>query len=542
MPLSFRLLDMSKRLRPPWLALLLPGLLVILSLFMRPAGAVSSNNRATFHFHHSILKGETLTNPTSLQFGPDGRLYVSEAGGLIYAYSIVRHGIGDYEVTATEVISHVYNIPNHNDGGTAAAIVGRQILGLYTTGTAANPILYVTSSDPRVPPMAGPDLNLDTNSGIVSRLTRNGETWEKVDLVRGLPRGEVHGINGMALDDTTNTLYVAEGGNTNAGAPGARMAYLTEYALSAAILSLDLDVLNALPTKTDARGQQYKYDLPTLADPSGASPPWGGNDGLNQALLVPGGPVQVYSPGYRNPYDLVLTSAGRLYTIDNGANPGWGGFPENEGPPFGVPPMADCTNRYLPDESGLVNNQNGLHFIDSPGYYGGHPNPIRGNPAGAGLHVGENPGTFVLNPTANWPPVPLVSANPVECNFLQPNSGPGTVDPDEALITYDVSTNGITEYTASTFGGTLRGSLLAVGYTTEGVIFRAELNVSGDAVVNEEEVFADNVGDRPLDITAQGDEDIFPGTIWVALYGRDNILIMDPLEGAVFLPLISDQP
>jgi hypothetical protein len=193
----------------------------------------------------------------------------------------------------------------------------------------------------------------------------------------------------------------------------------------------------------------------------------------------------------------------------------------------------------LQGEPGTVNNQNSLHYIDSAGYYGGHPNPIRANPAGAGLHVGNDPGMFVLNPTANWPPVPLAAANPVECNFLQPNAGPGTIDPNQALLTYDVSTNGITEYTASAFGDTLRGSLLAVGFTAEGVVFRAELNAAGDSVVNGEEVLADNVGTWPLDITAQGDGEVFPGTVWIALYGPDNILIMDPLEGASFLPLVS---
>ena len=50
------------------------------------------------------------------------------------------------------------------------------------------------------------------------------------------------------------------------------------------------------------------------------SDPFGGNDGRNQARIVPGGPVQVYAPGFRNGYDIVLTQAGRLYTFDNGPN------------------------------------------------------------------------------------------------------------------------------------------------------------------------------------------------------------------------------
>ena len=37
--------------------------------------------------------------------------------------------------------------------------------------------------------------------------------------------------------------------------------------------------------------------------------------------------MQVYSPGYRNAYDVVFTLAGGLYTFDNGPNSGWGGVP-----------------------------------------------------------------------------------------------------------------------------------------------------------------------------------------------------------------------
>ncbi len=81
--------------------------------------------------------------------------------------------------------------------------------------------------------------------------------------------------------------------------------------------------------------------MPTLDDPTrdgnpDANDPFGGNDGLNQAKIVPGGPVQVFATGFRNAYDLVITKTlgkeGRMYVMDNGANQGWGGYPANEGP------------------------------------------------------------------------------------------------------------------------------------------------------------------------------------------------------------------
>ncbi|HEY6130631.1 MAG TPA: hypothetical protein VIV27_01365, partial [Halioglobus sp.] len=291
-----------------------------------------------FDFSVSLLSNETLHNPTSLQFGPDGRLYVSEQFGTIHAYTIVRNGPDDYAVTAHETINLVKNIPNHNDNGSLNASVNeRQISGILVAGTSSNPVLYVTSSDPRIGAGAGgSDLDLDTNSGVISRLTKSGGTWTKVDLVRGLPRSEEnHSQNGMQLDTAANILYVTAGGNTNAGGPSTNFAFSSEYALSAAILSVDLNVLNTMPVQGTA-GSQFVYDLPTVDDPTRSNvngadvnDPFGGNDGRNQAKLVAGGPVQIHASGFRNPYDLVIMQtaphAGRMYTFDNGANPGWGG-------------------------------------------------------------------------------------------------------------------------------------------------------------------------------------------------------------------------
>ena len=74
---------------------------------------------------------------------------------------------------------------------------------------------------------------------------------------------------------------------------------------------------------------------PTRANnPNGTEPndPWGGNNGLNMAKLVQGGPVQIWAPGFRNAYDIVVTHTGQVYTWDNGANPSWGGIPLSEDP------------------------------------------------------------------------------------------------------------------------------------------------------------------------------------------------------------------
>ncbi|QMU31310.1 malectin domain-containing carbohydrate-binding protein [Adhaeribacter radiodurans] len=508
------------------------------------------------NFNTSSLKGVSITNPTSLQFGPDGRLYIAQQNGLIKIFTIVRNGANNYSATATETVSLINQIPNHNDNGTVnTGVTTRQVTSLLLSGTAANPIMYVTSSDSRIGGPSG-DLNLDTNSGILSKLTKTASSWDKVDLIRGFPRSEEnHSTNGMQLDPKTNTLYLTIGGFTNAGSPSANFAYICEYALSASIVAIDLSQVEALPMKGSGN-TKYKYDLPTVDDPTrsnnpdgtDAGDPFGGNDGLNQAKIVIGGPVKVHSTGYRNAYDLVITKtpgkAGRMYTVDNGPNQGWGGGPANEGA------TGKVTNNYVVGEPGSsgpgvndpqVNNLDGFHYIGNldtyePGsYYAGHPNPIRANPAGAGLYTRSgSTGVWRTSKTgsdplpADWPPVPVNLAHPIEGDYQSPGEA------DNSLLTFPTSTNGLTEYTASNFNNALKGSLLAACYN--GNIYKISLNSTGDQVLNSkggkklitDAPFAANFGSQPLDIIAQGDNDVFPGSVWAATYGANAITIFEP--------------
>ena len=460
-------------------------------------------------FSKSTLAGTSSTNPTSLQFGPDDRLYVAQQDGFIQVYTIARQGVGDYVVTGTETIDLVRNLPNHNDDGTPnPSITKRQVTGILVVGTAANPVLYVTSSDPRI--AIGSDSGLDTNSGTLSRLTWNGAVWVHDVLVRGLPRNEEnHSPNGMTLDPSTNILYLGQGGHTNMGVPSHSFAWQPEYALSAAILQIDLGHpdLAAPP-----------YDLPTLDDPtrpntgpggSDENDPFGGNNGANQAIIVPGGPVQVYSPGYRNPYDVVLTADGRLYTIDNGANAGWGPIDWTS---FGVP---SCTNDVppgLPTGGGSTHGDS-LHYlgnvnVDPPGtYYAGHPNPFRANES---------------NTIAGQSPIPPGSSDPRQCDYLIPGVANG------ALHVWGSSVNGIVEYTAGNFGGAMQGNLLAATWNFKS-IERIVLNAAGDQAVSVSTLFA-NVGGKQLDVTAVGDDGPFPGTVWSGDFDNSAIVVFEPQD------------
>ena len=511
-------------------------------------------------FDSAGLAGETSNNPTSLEFGPDDRLYVAQQDATIKAYTVARNAPNDYSVTATETIDIIKtDTTNHNDDGTTIGSTSRQMTGLLATGTAANPVLYVTSSDSRI--SVGNDTGLDTNSGVITRLTWNGASWDKVDIVRGLPRSEEnHATNGLALDEATNTLYVIQGGHANKGAPGNNFSGTPEYYLSAALLTVDLDIIDGLGTFIDPRdGSEVAYDLRTLDDPTrtninvgdpgypypaghplfgtSADPgdPFGGNNGLNQAIPEPGGPVQVYSPGYRNAYDVVLTTQGRLYTSDNGPNTGWGGQPlvyTSGGVPKGTGPFDQaagdyCTNEF--NESASNSHGDPLHFVDGPGYYGGHPTPIRAFPELSRVIVYEDDGGwtevgnynfFDLLPTdissANFPD------NPIECDY-------SSNDPSKYIDIINASTNGITEYTASNFGGALQGNILTASFN--GNIYSYAMNAAGDAFVDKQALFS-GFGNQPLDVTAQGDGDVFPGTVWAATYGADNITVFEPADSS----------
>ena len=142
--------------------------------------------------------------------------------------------------------------------------------------------------------------------------------------------------------------------------------------------------------------------------------------------------MAVYAPGFRNPYDVVLTAAGRLYTVDNGANPGWGDAPL-------AVAGGRCTNEPRPGGARQVDI---LHHVPAAGYYGGHPNPTRANPAN--VFAGQSP---------------VTEARPEECSFL-----PG--EKSAALATFPASTNGLVEYRGGAFGGKLAGTCWRPASTT----------------------------------------------------------------------------
>jgi len=431
------------------------------------AGEVVKPQNVPINFGKSTLKNVTTERATSLQFGPDGKLYVAEMDGTIHVIGVVRNGKNNYTGTKLETILHIKNVPNHNDNGVAQPQVKDRLLtGIFVTGTAAAPVIYAASSDPRQ--AAGPsgkDANLDTNSGILHKLTKNGGGWTKQDLVRGLPRSEENHVpNGLLM--YKNKILLSTGGNTNMGVPSNNFAELPEYALGTAVLEIDVNAIGNGP-----------YDLPTLDDEdrpgvNDNNDPFGGNDGKNQAKLMQNGPVKLFATGFRNIFD--------------------------------IKPKANCANNI---DNGGEHNWDNLHLV-TKNFYGGHPNPTRGSKNNT--FNNSNPQSPIEG-----------AARPEECVYKKP--GPG----DGALTTIQASSNGLDEYTASNFAGSMKGDLLVASFNKS--IYRLKLNSAGTKVTSKSQV-ATQLGNIPLDLTVHGDNDAFPGTIWVADNLANTITILEPAD------------
>lgn len=247
--------------------------------------------------------GVAFENPTTLAMRPDGRLFVGQQNGMIFMLTLDAQ----LNVTSVKCVDAIYNRDKEHH-----RLLTGMAFGPYFAGPAGiGPDLYVSHSDGRI---CVPEVDL--NSGTVTKLLASSGYQTGVDVVTGLPRSRGdHAPNGLALGPD-GLLYLAVGGNTNAGLPGGPCFDIPEVPKGGAILKLDYS-----------------------------------------------GAVSTYATGLRNTYDLVWHTNGQLYANDNGPNAGLGNAPD---PATCGPPGFDPGN--LPDE---------LNRIVAGRYYG-HPNPSRG--------------------------------------------------------------------------------------------------------------------------------------------------------------------
>ena len=306
--------------------------------------------------------------PTSIEIGPDGRLYASAQYGRIHVMNLD----GDNDATAFKVINEIYNTPNQLfDGSPQPGKVGRQVTGIVfdPASTPTNQILYVSHSDPEIFEETEPGQStVYPASGRVTKLVLDGQAnvVSQQDVVVGLPRsGENHSPNGMEFGPD-GWLYLSLGGNTNAGGQAKPFGYFPEVPLSGAVVRLDPGAIGATPVDVTSSATF------TFTDPCGSGESVG--NGCSAAATVPTtipnvpNKFELYASGFRNGYDIAWHSNGNLYLNENNHNTGFGDTPDAATPPAGV-----CAGPSSP-----VGTPADVLFLVEEGEYHGHPNPTRG--------------------------------------------------------------------------------------------------------------------------------------------------------------------
>ena len=335
---------------------------------------------------------------TAAAWGPDGRLYVALASGLIKAYTLDDN----YNVTDSQSIDVIKNLTNpnitgiafnpfENDGSQPKIYVAHN--QFYANPDAyANGLNELTDFSPysgQVSVLEGP--NFDTLTPLVQNI--------------GVSNHD-HGINGLAFD-ANGDLLITSGSNTNAGIADKSIGGIDESPFTAAILKAEI-------TKPNFNGNiQYKLPNNWVA-PEGLEIP---NPEESQgfggiAEVVPGVDVSVYAPGLRNSYDLVYATNGIIYATENDANTSFGdeSISATEQRPFTLDP------------------ENELNIIKEGNYYG-QPNRNRGK-------TDDRQNTYY------------------------PSYAPSNADYTAPIEEFDRPVQGIVEYRSTTFGGQLQGNLL----------------------------------------------------------------------------------
>lgn len=413
-----------------------------------------------------------MANPTTLALGPDGRLYAAGMNGKIFAITLDPTKVSAPNVPAVTKVQEIDNIylkpsivcdanglnctPQPPPG------TGRQVTGIVIdpASTSADIRLYVTHSGMS---KGKTDMTLYTYGGQVTRLTLKPSAADPStlavaadeDLIVGLSRSrEAHALNGMDFGPD-GWLYFAVGGNTNAGAPSTFFANLPEYYLAAAVLRLNVNNLAGTPLPLDATGVKSAADMTMFANK-----------------------LELYATGYRNPYDIVWHSNGKLYLNGNAPN-------LNQG---NTPGTADGCSTPSID----VGTKKDTLNIVTKGAYGGHPAPIRGQ--------------CVWGDGTDYP-----SHLPPEPGYRKP------------IASYFYpSADGVAEYTSTAFNGAMKGHLITAVYAGDQNLRDVVLTADGTGVVTMKPM---GQFSNPLDVAVDKN-----GVIYVAEFGSSSLTLMIPTQ------------
>ena len=417
---------------------------------------------------------------TSVNIGPDGRLYTTTVDGRIIRYDVDDDGtLGDSD----EITSIV-----DAEGG-MRVMTG---LAFSPDSTADDLTVYVTHTDFNDVTTDRPDELGDDFTGKVTRLT--GDDLEDVqDVVTNLPRSIRDHLTNQPNFGPDGRLYVPQGANTAMGAPDAQWGFRPERFFTASILAINVDAIG--DGTVDARTNRDGGSYDPLADDA---------------------PVVAYATGVRNAYDLVFHSNGSLYAPTNGSAAG-GNTPQSPQPDD--PEYADDRTdldengpfedpQFVPGLNNVPQTQSDFLFrIEEGGYYGA-TNPVRDE--------------YVMNggnPTAGFDGVNEVPAYPV-----------GT-EPDRNYRGFayefgkNLSPNGALEYTSDAFDGALQNRLLVTRYSGGDDVVALTVNDDGEVTDAQEGIAGLGGFNSPLDLAQRDD-----GSMYVIEFGAQRITLVRPVE------------
>lgn len=254
--------------------------------------------------------------PTSMTFGPDGKLYVAHLFGKFLRITL--------------------NAQRQADSIEEFPVGDNMVLGLTIdpASTSDNVIVWTSFSGPQMD-------NGALNSGGVRKFTGPSFATQE-DVITGLPRAVANHATNAIHFGPDGKLYIAQAGNTGAGAPNTantEFGTRAEQPLSAALLVADV------------KNPNFDGTCATPENSFGPSPC----------------DVQVYSSGMRNTYDFVIHSNGNIYGPDNGLGV-VGTYPPQ--------PAPDCTGLSDPAVNNPGSQPDVLNLLEQGKYYG-HPNPYR---------------------------------------------------------------------------------------------------------------------------------------------------------------------
>jgi glucose/arabinose dehydrogenase/N-acetylneuraminic acid mutarotase len=274
--------------------------------------------------------GIGISPPTSGDWGPDGRLYVTTINGELKAVSFDD----DWNITAVDTFAGVSQVPTKHSLGLA-----------FNPYDPPSPVRVYVTHGLLYADGGGVITGPSPYRGTVSVLT-GPDFDDPQPLVTGLPQSNSgHMINGLQFDDNGD-LLVVQGCNTNAGVAALAMGTLPESPLSGS-------VVKARTSRPDFDGAVH------YVRSSDGQPDDDQRDG-ELVELAPGAHVGAHAVGLRNPYDLVYTTTRRLYATDNGPNLGFG-------------PASIGATTQVPDPEATDE----LLLVEAGNYYGS-PNRSRG--------------------------------------------------------------------------------------------------------------------------------------------------------------------